>query len=120
MSQDKFVERVIEWLKLDDKIKHTMEKVKELKEEKKEMEAYILKHMDDMDEKVITISSGKLRKNTSKCKGAIKQEHIEKTLNDYINKPDETKKVMDEIMNCRPVTERTYLKRCRKRNGKSD
>nr|QFG74111.1 MAG: hypothetical protein [Megaviridae environmental sample] len=118
--QDEFVETVVKWLKLDDKIRSTAEKLKAYKADKKAHEEYILKHMDNMDEKVITVSSGKLRKNVSRTQGSIKQEYIEKTIQDYTNSPDKTKEMLDKIMEKRPRSEKTYLKRCRKRAPKNN
>ena len=73
-SKQEFVDIVVRWLKLDDKIRLTMEKLKEYRDEKKQYEDTILSAMGQMDENVITISSGKLRRNTSKTKGALKHE----------------------------------------------
>ena len=61
-----FVESVKRYLEVDDKIKEIREKTKNLTSEKKQKEEFILNYLQTIDEKVIDVADGKLRRNISK------------------------------------------------------
>ena len=65
---EEFVEVVKNWVKIDDEIRKKNQEVKELKDERKEFEIFIIEYMDKINENVINISDGKLRKNKSASK----------------------------------------------------
>ena len=65
---EEFKEVVVNYVKTDDDIRKKMAEIKDLKDEKKEYETFILEYMDKINENVINISDGKLRMNRSKTK----------------------------------------------------
>ena len=58
MTESKFVENVKKWIKLDDKVRELVLLIKELKEEKKDIEEEIIKYMQENSEDVINMNSG--------------------------------------------------------------
>ena len=79
---EEFVEVVKSWVTIDNEIRDKMAKIKELKDERKEFEVFILEYMDKINENVISISDGKLRRNKSSTKAGLKQETIQSALLD--------------------------------------
>lgn len=116
---EEFVEVVKNWVKIDDEIRKKNQEVKELKDERKEFETFILEYMDKINENVINISDGKLRKNKSSSKGSLKQDSIQNALLDITHDSSKAMQMTKYIMDSRPVVERVNLKRTKKR-GKKD
>jgi len=109
---NEFVQIVVKWLKADDKIKELSKQVKELKEEKKQYEEYILGEMKSSNQEILNMSSGgSIRRSISKTKGSLKQEYIKQILTEYTKDNNEANLITESLMNNRPITERTYLKR---------
>jgi len=112
---EEFVEVVKSWVTIDDEIRKKTAEIKELKDERKEFETFILEYMDKINENVIAISDGKLRKNKSNTKGGLKQESIQSTLLDITQDTNKAMEMTKRIMDDRPMTERVNLKRTKNR-----
>ncbi len=115
---EEFVEVVKNWVKIDDEIRKKNIEVKELKDERKEFEAFIIEYMDKINENVINISDGKLRKNKSASKGSLKQDSIQNALLDITQDNSKAMQMTKYIMDSRPIVERVNLKRTKKRGKK--
>ena len=100
---EEFVEVVKSWVTIDDEIRKKTAEIKELKDERKEFETFILEYMD------------KLRKNKSNTKGGLKQESIQSTLLDITQDTNKAMEMTKRIMDDRPMTERVNLKRTKNR-----
>lgn len=137
LIKNKFLENVVKYLKTDDLLKKKQKEHKEelqtLKDDKNELEGFILRYLDRKGENYVEIKgNGKLIKNKSETKSAIKAENIREGILDglkaekLIEKEEETleiiNKIMDIIDNKRTVTTRTYLKRTKeqKKKGKKE
>ena len=119
--KEEFIEVVKNWVKIDDEIREINFKLKELKNEKKEFENYILAAMDELNESVINITDGKLRKNTSNSKGPLKEEHIQNAIFEYSKDSIKSVELTKYILNSRQSTVRNNLKRTKNRtNNKKD
>ena len=116
---EEFVEVVKNWVKIDDEIRKKNLEVKELKDERKEFEAFIIEYMDKINENVINISDGKLRKNKSASKGSLKQDSIQNALLDITQDNSKAMQMTKYIMDSRPIVERVNLKRTKKRGKKT-
>lgn len=112
---EEFVEVVKNWVKIDDDIRKKNQEIKELKDERKEFETFILEYMDKINESVINISDGKLRRNKSASKGALKQDSIQHALLDITQDSAKAMQMTKYIMDSRPVVERVNLKRTKNR-----
>ena len=76
--------------------------------------------MDNINESVIDISDGKLRKNKSNTKGSLKQESIQNALLDITKDTGKAMEMTKYIMDSRPNTERVNLKRTKKRGPRKN
>ena len=110
-----FRNKVLKWVSIDDSIRELRTKTKELTNEKKQHEEYILSYMEQIEEKCLNIKDGKLRKNVSKTKGPLKKAVIQQALVDITGDVIKAKAMTEHIINSRPTVERVNLKRTRNR-----
>jgi len=113
-----FRNKVLNWVSIDDKIRELRAKTKELTNEKKQHEEFIINYMTEIDEKCLNIRDGKLRKNVSKTKGPLKKALIQQALVDCTGDTIKAKAMTEHIINSRPTIERVNLKRTRNRGKK--
>lgn len=114
--QKPFIESVKQWIKIDDTIRETTLKIRDLKDQKKDLESKIVEHMKKSEQDVLNISSGgTLRVSLSRTKSGLKEDYIRDVLDRFTRDPDQTASIVSALMSDRPVTERTYLKRCQAR-----
>jgi hypothetical protein len=110
-----FVESVKRYLEVDDKLKEIKEKTKNLNTEKKQKEEFILNYLQTIDEKVIDVADGKLRRNISKTQAPLKKETIQKALIDIVGDANKATAITEQIIKSRPTVERVTLKRTKNR-----
>lgn len=114
-----FINKVRDWIKIDDSIREIRAKTKELTNEKKQHEEYILNYMEQIDEKCFNIKDGKLRRNVSKAKGPLKKTIIQQALVEITGDAVKAKSMTEHIINSRPTVERVNLKRTFNRGQKN-
>jgi len=114
ISKD-FVDSVKRYLEVDDKLREIKEKTKDLNNEKKQKEEFILNYLQTIDEKVIDVADGKLRRNISKTQAPLKKETIQKALIDIVGDANKATAMTEQIIKSRPVVERVTLKRTKNR-----
>jgi len=110
-----FVESVKRYLEVDDKLREIKEKTKNLNTEKKQKEEFILNYLQTIDEKVIDVADGKLRRNISKTQVPLKKETIQKALIDIVGDANKATAMTEQIIKSRPTVERVTLKRTKNR-----
>jgi hypothetical protein len=110
-----FREKVLSWLEIDDKLRELRAKTKELNDEKKQHEEFIIESLQQLDEDVLDIKDGKLRKNVSKTKAPIKKDLVYQSLFDKTNDKERSSLLTKYIFDNRPTKERVYLKRTKNR-----
>ena len=71
---------VMVWLDLDDKLKAIRKKIRDMNKEKA-YEEKILTQLEKVKDNMIEVGDGKLSRNITKSKGALKKEVIYKALN---------------------------------------
>ncbi len=128
------MEKIVKYIKIDDTIKEKQKElqiqVKALKTQKTDMEKYIISYLEAIKEDFVNIEgSCKLTRATSTTKGAIKMDNIKTSVVDGIRKQniniDERKlnelleSVMVSVEQNRPTKTRTYIKRTKGKNGKT-
>jgi hypothetical protein len=106
-----FIKSVKEYLSIDDKLRDIKEKTKVLNTDKKLKEEFILNYLQSIDEKVIDVADGKLRRNISKTQAPLKKETIQKALTDIIGDALKATDITDKIIKSRPIIEKVSLKR---------
>lgn len=114
-----FVQNVKKWLEIDDKLKEIRQKVKLLTSDKKEKEETILNYLQTIDEKVIDVHDGKLRRNVSKTQAPLKKETMHMALTEITGDATKASAMVDHIIKSRPMVERVNLKRTKNRNSAS-
>lgn len=115
---EEFVEVVKSWVKLDDEIREYSNKIKDLKNDRKEYEEFILEYMDKINENVIEITGGKLRRNKSQTKTPLKEESIQTAIFEITKDNEKSAQMTKYIMENRPSVERVNLKRTKFRKEK--
>ena len=75
-----FVDTVKKYIEIDDKLKYIKKQSKVLNGDKKEHENFILNYLQSINENVIDIPDGKLKRNISKTQAPLKKELIQKAL----------------------------------------
>jgi len=136
-GKDKFfktelMEKIIKYIKIDDSIKDKQKEVREqmkvLKNQKEEMEKYIITYLESINEEYVNIDgAAKLTRTITNTKGAINYDNIKISLIDSLKKQniDENKisdvlgNVVETIEKNRPVKTRTYIKRTKGAANKS-
>jgi hypothetical protein len=110
-----FIQNVKKWLEIDDTIKEIRGRTKNLTAEKKEREAYILEYLTSIDENIIDVHDGKLKRNVSKAQAPFKKETIQQALTEITGDAGKAAAMTDHIIKSRPIVERVNLKRTRNR-----
>lgn len=106
-----FRDTVIKYLEIDDKLKLIKEKTKILTTEKKDKEEFILNYLQSINEKIIDVPNGKLRRNVSKKQGPLKKETIQNTLTEIVGDATKAYAMTEKIIKSRPIIEQITLKR---------
>jgi len=106
-----FQENVVKFVKLDDLMKKKQQEMTELREQKKPCEQFILKYLDDVNENVIEITDGKLRKNKSETKSAINQDIMKLAISEKIKDPQIVEDILKLMEEKRPMNSNVNLKR---------
>jgi hypothetical protein len=114
---EQLINSIKHWVHLDDKIRKLKEEIKNINEEKKEHEEIVLNELSKMEEQIIAISDGKLRRNVTKNQGPIKKENIQKTIFEFTKDEEKTYDMIQKIMSSRTVTEKVNLKRIKNRES---
>lgn len=115
-----FIESIKGWVSIDDKIKKLKDEIKNLTTDKKEFETEILHGLDKLEENVVSITDGKLKKNISKTQTPLKKELIHKSIFDYIKDEKKTLDIIDNMNKSRQTVERINLKRIKNRQTKTE
>ena len=111
-----FVDTVKKYIEIDDKLKYIKKQSKVLNGDKKEHENFILNYLQSIDENVIDIPDGKLKRNISKTQAPLKKELIQKALIDILGDSNKATLISDQIIKSRPMIEKITLKRTTKSN----
>lgn len=108
---EKLINSIKHWVQIDDKVRKLKDEIKELNDEKKDHEEIVLGELEKMDEQVINISDGKLRRTVTKKQSPLKKEEIQKTIFEFTKDEQKTFDMIEKIMTSRQVTEKVNLKR---------
>ena len=121
---NKFISSIKNWVTIDDKIRKINEETKKLREEiktlngqKEQYEKSVLDELDKMEEKVIAISDGKIRKTITKSQKPLKKEDIQKTIFEFTKDEKKTFDMVEQMMKSRPTVEKVNLKRTKNRES---
>jgi len=116
--KDEFREKVVAYVKSDDRIRELQKLVKEQQKLKKDSEEAILRHLERLGESMINISGGKLRKNQYESKGALKKEFIKDSILDKIKDPKIVEDILAKMEDKRETKVNISIKRTFERDNK--
>jgi len=116
--KDEFREKVVAYVKSDDRIRELQKLVKEQQKLKKDSEEAILRHLERLGESMINISGGKIRKNQYESKGALKKEFIKDSILDKIKDPKVVEDILNKMEEKRETKINISLKRTFERDNK--
>ena len=111
-SKNEIKEMIKSWEEADDQIAELNKKLKELKDEKKQYENFIIDYMEENHNIEVASPNGKIKKAVSKSKSGFNEKIIIVGLTE-ITKGDETKAkdITKIISQKREMKEKTYLKK---------
>jgi hypothetical protein len=112
---DEFKKKIVQWVKFDDDLRKIRETVKEINDEKKQAEEFILSYLENVGEKEIAISDGKLSKQVTKTQAPLKKENIHKALNEIVKDDNKASIMTEHILKSRETKEKVALKRIKVR-----
>jgi hypothetical protein len=104
---DEYKEMVKSWLDADEKINSFMKSLKDLKDEKKQYENYIIEYMDENNNSEITITEGKLKKTLQKSKAGFNEKVIISALSEITKDEIKAKDITKVISQKRETKEKT-------------
>lgn len=106
-----FTANVNSFVALDDHIKEKEKELREEKKKRKEKEDYLIKYLNTVDKELIQISGGKLIKQKTENKTALKQDLIRETLKERFDDPEMINDLMDKMNSKRSVNVKVSIKR---------
>jgi hypothetical protein len=108
---DEFKNKVIAYVKADDKLREIQNSMKDLRKIKKDTEEAILRHLERLGENMINITGGKLRKNQYESKEALKKEFIKEALSDKIKDVVAVEDLLEKMESKRKLKINVSIKR---------
>ena len=112
ISTEDFQKLVKEWIKTDDKIRETNLMIKEMKLEKKQIEEFVLKFIEDTDKDMtINLNNGYMKRSVEHRKSAINRNLIYTTLNEILKDKNKAEEMTDTILEKREIKEIVSVKR---------
>ena len=113
MSDNKIilVNSIKDWLTLNNKLNLLQKEIKEIRNEKKKLEANLIDVMENNNIDEFTISNGKLMYKKTKTKNPINKEYLYKVLENYFKKNPEidSNDVTQFILENRSIKENSSL-----------
>lgn len=116
--KDEFREKVVLYVKSDDRIRELQKLIKDQQKIKKDSEESILRHLERLGESMINISGGKIRKNQYESKGALKKEFIKDSILEKIKDPKVVEDILTKMEDKRETKVNISLKRTFERDTK--
>jgi hypothetical protein len=113
-----FKNKIVRWVKLDDDLRKIRETVKEINDEKKQAEEYILSYLNNIGQSEIAIDDGKLTKQVSKSQAPLKKENIQKALFEFTKDSNKAAMMADFILKSRETKEKQSIRRIKEKRPK--
>jgi hypothetical protein len=118
---NEFKDKVVAYIKADDKIRELQNVLKDYRKIKKDSEEGILRHLERLGESMINVTGGKLRKNQYESKAALKKELIKEALSEKIKDVVIVEELLNKMEDKREVKINVSIKRTfeREKKGKA-
>ena len=110
-SKELLVNKIKEWVTINNKMNEIQKILKELKGKKKAISDSLIKIMENNEIDGIDINNGKLVYKKNRVKGTINKDYLMKMLDNYFEKNPEidTNDVGTFILDNRPIKEKSVL-----------
>jgi len=115
---NEFKDKVVAYIKADDKIRELQNVLKDYRKIKKDSEEGILRHLERLGESMINVTGGKLRKNQYESKAALKKELIKEALSEKIKDVVVVEELLNKMEDKREVKINVSIKRTFEREKK--
>lgn len=115
---NEFKDKVVAYIKADDKIRELQNVLKDYRKIKKDSEEGILRHLERLGESMINVTGGKLRKNQYESKAALKKELIKEALAEKIKDVVIVEELLNKMEDKREVKINVSIKRTFEREKK--
>ena len=116
-NSSEYNQMVKSWIETEDKINTLMKSLKDLRDEKKQFENFIIDYMEEHDVSDVTITEGRIKKNVLKTKGGFNEKVILEGLAEITKDDTKAKDITKVIAQKRETKEKKYLKKVK--NNKS-
>jgi len=110
-NEDKFKEAVRGYLEVDNEIKKFNKQVKDLRDEKKQLEVFMIEYMENTALDEVLVTDGKLSLNKKSTKQALKKEYVQSRIETYTKSTEQAVQITEDIWKNRPTTEKVEIKR---------
>lgn len=90
MDKERLVETIKSWIDIDNKLKEVQKIAKQLREEKKQLNGYLVEIMKDNEIDCFDVNDGKLVYTRSKVKQTLSKKYLLKTLAEYFQDDRDT------------------------------
>jgi hypothetical protein len=117
---NEFKDKVVAYIKADDKIRELQNVLKDYRKIKKDSEEGILRHLERLGESMINVTGGKLRKNQYESKAALKKELIKEALSEKIKDVVIVEELLNKMEDKREVKINVSIKRTFEREKKAE
>ena len=117
---NEFKDKVVAYIKADDKIRELQNVLKDYRKIKKDSEEGILRHLERLGESMINVTGGKLRKNQYESKAALKKELIKEALSEKIKDVLIVEELLNKMEDKREVKINVSIKRTYEREKKAE
>ena len=117
---NEFKDKVVAYIKADDKIRELQNVLKDYRKIKKDSEEGILRHLERLGESMINVTGGKLRKNQYESKAALKKELIKEALSEKIKDVVIVEELLNKMEDKREVKINVSIKRTYEREKKAE
>ena len=102
---------IYKWLSLDDKLKEINSIIKDVKNEKSQLEEKILGYMDKTEKNEITTDNEKLEKKKTQTKEPMNEDYIKRCLLKTLNDIETADKLTNLLITSREITQSYKLSR---------
>jgi hypothetical protein len=106
-----FQENVIKFVTLDNLTRRKDLEAKEIKQQRKPCEDFVLKYLSTLEENAVDITGGHLRVNKSEQKMPVTKDMIKDAIKKKVANPEVVEAILKDIEESRPKKTRVNLKR---------
>lgn len=110
-EMDTFKSHVRTWLQLDDKISNLQQQIKGYKQQQKELTPLLIHFMNVRDIREISSNEGNIRFDVAKSRASLSNKKLQSSISTFFNNEEQTKELIDHIMENRVIKETIRLKR---------